>query len=135
MLCPGLTRHQGLFWGGGCKGGGGVQPPPEFLRGLQAPEKMFDWPNSRKKIWPNDLKRGGLAQGLGKGGGGPEGGYGWVDGWMDGLSVAGGGSLGPTREAELWLLSVPTSSACSVFPSKGNDSHRDPSQRPTNWAT
>ena len=76
-------------------GGGGAPPPPrggaEFLEAPnkffalnelapKAPEKTFDRPKARRKIWPNLLGGGGGAQRLGVfwgGGGGP----GRVGGW------------------------------------------------------
>ena len=72
VLCWG---RRAFSWGGG---GGGLPPPPppggvEFLEapkapknlfGLnqlapKAPEKIFDRPKARRKIWPNYLRGGG----------------------------------------------------------------------------
>ena len=50
------------------------------------------------------------------------------------LSVA-RGRLPGKPGVKLWLLNVPTRGAYLGFPSKGQDSHRDPSQRPTDGAT
>ena len=54
-----------------------------------------------------------------------------MDGWLERC----GGRLPGTQGVKLWLLNVPASSASLVFPSNGNNSHRDPSRRPTDWAT
>ena len=72
----GTEQWHGLLGSGPAPGlpfrcGGGGQPLPlRVFRGAKGAGENFDWPQARRKIWPN-LGGGGMGVGGGRGGGTP----------------------------------------------------------------